>query len=140
MTTDLADWLLEQINEDERLALAAAGWRPDGTTRAGGRWTREGVNSVVDEASHSVVWGDGPAPDDAQAAHIVAFAPARVLAESEAKRRLLVLHRLEWSADDEPLAFCAHDQRTAGLYPCSTLLLLALPYADREGYREEWRP
>ena len=25
-------------------------------------------------------------------------------------------------------------------YPCDTLRLLALPYADRPGYHEEWRP
>lgn len=24
--------------------------------------------------------------------------------------------------------------------PCPTLRSLALPYADREGYRQEWRP
>jgi hypothetical protein len=24
--------------------------------------------------------------------------------------------------------------------PCPTLRLLALPYADRPGYRDEWRP
>jgi hypothetical protein len=25
-------------------------------------------------------------------------------------------------------------------YPCPTVRLLALPYADRPGYRDEWRP
>jgi hypothetical protein len=24
-------------------------------------------------------------------------------------------------------------------YPCATLRLLALPYADRPGYRKEWK-
>lgn len=50
-----------------------------------------------------------------------ALDPARVLAECEAKRRTV-----EWLVmeprDEQPLRF------------------LALPYADHEDYREEWKP
>lgn len=59
--------------------------------------------------------------------------PARVLADVEAKRRIVDVHveraeceRCAWF-DDE-------------LYPCETLKLLALPYANRTGYDESWRP
>jgi len=48
--------------------------------------------------------------------HIARHDPARVLVEVAAKRRIV---------DDAPHA---------------TLRLLALPYTDRAGYREEWAP
>jgi hypothetical protein len=37
---------------------------------------------------------------------------------------------------------CSDDARSewGADWPCLTLRLLALPYADRPGYREEWRP
>ena len=62
---------------------------------------------------------------------------ARMRAEVAAKRRLLdqTLKALEWAdstADSEfnsPEDFAGEFVRT-----------LALPYADRPGYREEWRP
>jgi hypothetical protein len=37
-----------------------------------------------------------------------------------------------------PPAGCAGDLTVR--FPCRTLRLLALPYADREGYLESWRP
>ena len=68
--------------------------------------------------------------------HIVNWDPARALAEVDAKRRLLDLHpyagMLSAPESCEPCA--AHPG------PCATLRLLTLPYADRPGYREEWRP
>lgn len=67
----------------------------------------------------------------------------RVLAECEAKRRVLTLHRPEhaqgwtscnvchsgWSSELEPAD-----------WPCDTIKLLAEPLAHRPGYREERRP
>jgi hypothetical protein len=54
--------------------------------------------------------------------HIARWDPARVLAEVEAKRAILAHHELH----AEP-------------FPCRTMKLLAQPYADRPGWREEWR-
>ena len=67
--------------------------------------------------------------------------PARVLREIDAKRRLLALHHQLEDAQ-EMLDFCATCDATGKYpeYPCTTLRLLALPYAGRPGYREEWRP
>jgi hypothetical protein len=62
-------------------------------------------------------------------AHIARHDPARVLAEVVAKRRILDLFTppvSEWGSE------------TLRLYGLAQLL--ALPYADRPGYREEWRP
>lgn len=81
----------------------------------------------------------------------------RVLAEVEAKRRILDLHVISSRKTDRPpfdpytgqpqpdeyeveCATCgwAGEDPTAA---CTTLRLLAPPYADRPGgYREEWRP
>lgn len=51
---------------------------------------------------------------------------ARVLAECDAKRRIVELYQFAPPASDPFM-----DQ---------VILLLALPYADRPGYREEWKP
>ena len=63
------------------------------------------------------------------AVHIATFAhPARVLREIDAKRRII--------ADYEN-----YDREAPELdVPESVLRLLALPYADRLGYRKEWAP
>lgn len=65
----------------------------------------------------------------------------RWLAECDAKRRIIALH----PQADQPYAWmcgtCGEiGQEMDCTYPCDTLRLLALPYADRLGYREEWKP
>jgi len=77
----------------------------------------------------------------------------RVLAECDAKRRIVELHQpVEFGAGtrhpdaympDRPIC------QTCGSgepyeypvdWPCGTLKLLALTYADHPGFRDEWRP
>jgi len=61
------------------------------------------------------------------------------LAEVDAKRRIIDLH-------DDVSGGCrtcmdaelSNDGPDAAAWPCPTLRLLALPYADHPGYREEW--
>ena len=57
----------------------------------------------------------------------------RGLAEVDAKRRILDIH----ATGSDPCD--AHDASLRSI-PCDTVLLLAAPFADRPGYREEWRP
>jgi hypothetical protein len=82
------------------------------------------------------------------------FDPARTLREVEAKRLILEEHAndggycrrcmaedrqentLEEIRNDGPYMITVHRPL---LYPCPTLRLLALSYADHEDYREEWR-
>lgn len=83
-------------------------------------------------------------------AHIARHDPARVLAEVAAKRRILdELDAMPHALDDghhecpmvEPTAW--KDPRcTCGQAELAdrVLRLLALPYAGRPGYREEWQP
>jgi hypothetical protein len=59
------------------------------------------------------------------------------LARIAADRQILALHSgsaalCSWSQDGNDTHY--RDD------PCETLRLLALPYADQPGYREEWRP
>ena len=68
----------------------------------------------------------------------------RVLADCEAKRRIVELHKetlIERLDDEFPGdscdALCVVDNDD---FPCVTLRLLALPYSDREGYDPAWRP
>jgi hypothetical protein len=58
------------------------------------------------------------------------WGPARVLAEVDAKRRILDL-----MMPGRPVYPGAYGQAYRDV-----LRLLALPYADRDGYRDEWRP
>lgn len=86
------------------------------------------------------------------------YDPARVLAEVEAKRRILDLHigahdcteihtgvyPDDWPADagwgkaGERRAHAANEHFEAD-QPCPTVRLLAQPYAGRDGWREEWQ-
>ena len=57
----------------------------------------------------------------------------RALAEIDAKRRLIALHHIS-----HPCAGpCGY---SASWAPCTTMRILALPYADRTDFRPEWRP
>lgn len=68
------------------------------------------------------------------------YTAARVLAECEAKRRIVEHHEV-WHGHCE---VCAEEEvwgeRSSMTAPCPTLRLLALPYADHREFREEWRP
>ena len=122
-TITLASFLSQEITKDEEVARAAAGWDRSGRERVPGVWTRSGMNSV-ESVRGSVVYGDGPAPDDAEAEHIALNDPARVLAECAAKRAILAMHPMCGSVAGES---------------CRELRILAAVYADRPDYNEEWR-
>jgi hypothetical protein len=65
--------------------------------------------------------------------HITRWDPARVLAECDAKRRIVedLQDELANQHDPEPTTLQLADR---------TLRALALPYADHPDYREEWKP
>lgn len=154
---DLVTWLLEQIAEDERVARAATDgpWEWDGeavdvvpSSRGVDFIARYRWVSMSDSETEGVLPADGE--------HIADWDPARVLAECEAKRKLVELHRRIWLTPGAPYFNDAHltkdpmpiccscapetQFRRATSWPCRTLKALALPYVDRPGYREEWKP
>lgn len=107
----LVEFLHARIEEDERAAR-------DGNDAADG--SHEGGESWELSASAEYL--------------TVYVSHARVLAECEAKRRIIELHQAE---DGQHPDFCGHDLREI---PCLTLRSLALPYAEHADYHEAWRP
>ncbi len=111
--SDLAEFLLARIAEDEAVARAAekaAAW--DQERR------RQPAGPVYDRLSR-LLEADYP-PGDV-AAHFT-----RVLAECDAKRLIVEGMRPYGPIDD--------------VNADEVLGLLALPYADHPDYREEWKP
>lgn len=108
---DLVQWLGEQLDEDEQIARVA-------DTELGNVFTR--IATFDPEMA-------------ADERHIMAHRPTRVLREIDAKRDLL---RFAQGIHDHYETF------TTGVASRleATLRLFALSYADRPGYREEWRP
>lgn len=107
---DLAAWLLRQINEDENAVRAMIGKRPTDEFLMQHR----AVQSLIVEADSST---------DA----------ARFrLAECAAKRQVTLMVVGDESVKDAPWGEEAH--------ATAIIKTLALPYADRPGYREEWKP
>lgn len=124
---DLTQWLGAQLDEDERIARAAGGtwWAPPDLP--GEVYDSGGVN--IDAKLKSF------------AAHIAEHDPARVLREIDAKRQIVELCApplVEVTGpSDTERSFIPGEGPPWGL---DVLKRLALPYADRPGYREEWRP
>jgi hypothetical protein len=156
---DLVTWLGAQLDarsreldEDERVALDASV----------GPWHASRSDGSVYAAESSVVNMPGPLPDwatyivrpdseggegiePADARHIARWDPARVLreveigrAEVDATRRILGDHPSD-DVPDRPHCVRCGDWPMVP-WPCTTVRVLALPYADHRGYQEEWRP
>ncbi|MGD9989065.1 DUF6221 family protein [Pseudonocardia sp.] len=137
--SELIEWLSACLDDDERAAKLMAEFYP-------GTW------EIADRGWMARVVADGPSfwevtrleqwptmPTGADAAtlgqiidHVERWQPDRVLAEVAAKRRILALYT-------GPADFPDWD----GGYTSAmgdVLRALALPYAARDGYRDEWRP
>jgi hypothetical protein len=140
--TDLATWLRAQLDEDERIALAASPgpWKPNAE--------HDEVLAVDDER---VADGFALSGNQLRATvdHIVCWDPARVLAEVDAKRRVLDLHAP--FTDYAGRIRCEHctelchsrsglgcEDPADAIHPCRTVLLLSLPYGDRPGFDPRW--
>ena len=148
MTDDLITFLLARLNEDASAASEAA-------HDLAGHWTTEGsyAVSVADKLPQgaevwdkAVAFAEG-APSPEQATHIARHDPAHVLAEADAKREITDLHRPEITdyVDGAGIESASVDCLTcdtrgsSNTWPCKTVRLLALPYADHPDYRDEWR-
>jgi hypothetical protein len=142
---ELVEWLRPQINEDELKARAAA-------LSGSERWTEDSawLTDMLDPlpSQRRAHPGYVPMITREEISHIAHWDPVRVMAEADAKRRIVRTHegRHECRAAWAPDAGRGEDEWTHGEReyeadePCPTLRLLALPYADQPGYRDEWRP
>jgi hypothetical protein len=125
----LAEWLLAQIDADEKVAWVAGSitldepWGIDGEQVTGGA---RGWMTIAITLCRGT--------DTSIAEHIATHDPARVLAECAAKRALIELHQREWGADVD------HQCTTHpfSMVVCQMVRILAQPYADREGWQAEW--
>jgi len=134
---DLVQFLRDRLDEDEATARAAA------SAERADTWTAipDSYGGVLDgTGSRSLVVGYGDVMAPGTAAHIARHDPARVLAEVEAKRRIIddvvpQIDGMEDRIDSEWGAGDPTERESATLFR-----LLALPYADHPDYREEWRP
>jgi hypothetical protein len=91
-----------------------------------------------DEAVARAVRGSGVHDDRPLVKEWIGVAnPQRMLVWSDARRRIVALHRTATGAGTDAAATCGgcgHPE------PCPTLRLMALPFADHPDYREDWRP
>jgi hypothetical protein len=131
---DLADFLLARTAEDEADARRAAAVDDLGPVwRAGRKWEDfAGIYASGIEVADM--------PDTGVAPHIARWDPARVLAECQAKRRIVEHHGSNGDDDFALCVICTEVGPDAQGWPCQTLRLLALSYADHEDYRPEWKP
>ena len=121
----LSEYLLARIAEEE--ALVRAGLTPDpdlGDART----------YYATAGAHRDDWG-------LWTFHVP---PQHVLAECDAKRRLIELHHPSTTHQEGTLAYCvgcweAGGEDGAPSHPCATLRALGTIYAHRGDYREEWR-
>jgi hypothetical protein len=120
VTMTLTEFLLARIAEDEAAATSAS--------------HHSHLVHDYERDNHGFLW----------------VRTTRVLAECEAKRRIVEEHRPGGHLGDAPdeCSTCAEgatehygDPVWYGQdWPCTTLSLLALPYSDHPDYRSEWKP
>ena len=130
MTTDLPDFLLQRIAEDEAVARAVS--TSDWDATLDGRFI--------------VLWND----NNPLAEHVARHDPARVLAEVAAKRAIANLHAevtgstafygddIETPHGSPACPTCGTWGEYAVAWPCPTLRILAQPYADHADYEQAW--
>ena len=158
MAKDPIQWLLAQLNEDERIARAAGGrseqtWEADlsGKDPLGQpswpvavRYTTDG--RLRGAVAHLPVTQER---SEDRMVHIARHDPARVLREIDAKRQLIARGGPFCTSDcDEPgnepmnpdtnWTTPLEHHFDCGAYEAAKVL--AAVYADRPGYREDWRP
>ncbi|WP_409186703.1 DUF6221 family protein [Amycolatopsis sp. VS8301801F10] len=149
---DLITFLRAQIDIDEQIAKAAAdGLLWHGPVKTGSVWEAD-RGFVFTEGQVPGVWdeclwkADTPGRYTREMSehcghHVARHDPARVLAEVDAKRKIIDEHA-EPGDDNVICRVCREPWQgdfTVPL-PCPTLRLLALPYAGHPDYRQEWKP
>lgn len=137
----LTDFLLARIAEDEVGAREASPspWSYPGIESVSGGMIYDKTRTIgsvyyeqPDDHDGSIVRHMLAPEADANGAHIARHDPARVLAECEAKRRIV-----EQASEDHAEGGGITSAEIALQH---ILCALALPYADHPDYREEWKP
>ena len=133
--SDLADFLLSRIDDDEDQARYATPgpWQNVRVNERADGWNVGALGA--DGTQRDVAVDHGPSAEGAcggsDSTHIARWDPMRVLAECEAKRRIVEYCASQISVDE---------QKPEGTQDMTVLLLMALPYATHRDCRPEWRP
>ena len=154
--SDLTEFLLARIAEDEEAAKAASPspWKYGDVESVAGGSLYDKTRMIASLHYEQPTDHDGTIvrhllsdEADANGAHIARHDPARVLAECEAKRRIVEVHAKIREAypgmtiEENPCcAECSAGGEYPSGWPCATLAAIASIYADHPDYREEWRP
>lgn len=138
--SDLETWLRQQLDEDEQTARSVE----DRSDPWFGQWQAEGNKALRTRNGWVLAHNRGEPYAPGLLAHIACHDPARVLAEIDAKRRILDdivpdADGLDMQVDGE-FRVGRRDLAAEPYLGDALMQLLALPYADRPGYRSEWRP
>lgn len=126
MERTLHQFVLDGIAEDEATALACL---------------QETVLAELDDwkSEHSgYSWASVDYQGRENWEHGYRWRPSQVLDECKAKRQIVELHRSDADADPDGVHLICDACLCAP--PCKTMKALGSAFADREGYRDEWRP
>ena len=132
----LTEFLLQRIGEDEAAARAGISSQADPENGWGLIETRGFAGLTL--SPHV-----GHIHERVQGEHIIRWHPARVLAECEAKRRIVEAADEATGLDmqvDSEFRVGFRDTSTEPYLGDVILRALALPYADHPDYRGEWKP
>lgn len=136
MTDDLVTFLHARLNEDEQTAQRGFSGQADPENG----W---GAHRPEGQRHTTITPHVGIIHEAVQADHVIRWNPARVLAEVEAKRQMIRLHACTEGHECSTLDRNGEVDHCAWVMDseaCTTLRLLALPYAGHPDYRPEWRP
>jgi hypothetical protein len=131
MTADLVAFLRARLDEDAAAARDAFGEHNDD----GPEWTEVSSGALSTGCElHSI-------GDSGISRHMARWDPARVLAEVDAKWRILAIYA-SWEVLARPGAGfpIQHEAEITLLALRETLRALALPYRDHPDCRPEWTP
>ncbi|WEO98994.1 DUF6221 family protein [Streptomyces sp. FXJ1.172] len=131
--TALEAFLRARFEEEERVARDAITGAPGAVWGVMADEIEQVLTSQDRGVTHTPLVQFGADDPVRMLNHVARHDPARVLRELEAKRALLGEHRT-W--DDGRCRTCREGSRS----PCTTLRLLAVPFAGHPGYEDLWRP
>jgi hypothetical protein len=144
--TDIATWLGQQLDEDEAMARAAAAFYDD-DDQDGVSWNGHAGRDLDGYTRFWIAPHLGVVNDVASGLHINRHDPDRVLREVAAKRTIIA-ETLNYMSRIDGEWGCCHNEESIAAGRCEDLLpenepifrALASVYADRPGYKEEWKP
>ncbi|MEU8690324.1 DUF6221 family protein [Streptomyces sp. NPDC048665] len=134
-TTALEAFLRDRFEEEERVARDAVAGAPGAVWGVVADEIEQVLTSRDGGSTHTPMVQFGAEDPVKLLTHVARHDPARVLRELRAKRALVAEHR---TGDGGRCRTCREGGHPRA--PCTTLRLLALPFAGHPEYDDPWRP